>query len=87
MSSGWNYKIALDKGQTIIPSMIGVKGVLEDKTEFVFGYEALALTGENYQDEDVTVFYDIKRWISDADRKQSVTLKTDINTRSTEKKC
>ncbi len=66
-------KIALD--QTIIPSMIGVKGVLEDKTEFVFGYEALALTGENYQDEDVTVFYDIKRWISDADRKQSVTLK------------
>ena len=68
-------KIALDKGQTIIPSMIGVKGVLEDKTEFVFGYEALALTGENYQDEDVTVFYDIKRWISDADRKQSVTLK------------
>lgn len=68
-------KIALDKGQTIIPSIIGVKGVLEDKTEFVFGYDALALTGENYQDEDVTVFYDIKRWISDADRKQSVTLK------------
>lgn len=68
-------KIALDKGQTIIPSMIGVKGVLEEKTEFVFGYDALALTGETYQDEDVTVFYDIKRWISDADRKQSVTLK------------
>ena len=68
-------KIALDKGQTMIPSMIGVKGVLEDRTEFVFGYDALALTGENYQDEDVTVFYDIKRWISDADRKQSVTLK------------
>lgn len=68
-------KIALDKGQTIIPSMIGVKGALEDRTEFVFGYDALALTGENYQDEDVTVFYDIKRWISDADRKQSVTLK------------
>lgn len=68
-------KIASDKGQTIIPSIIGVKGVLEDKTEFVFGYDALALTGENYQDEDVTVFYDIKRWISDADRKQSVILK------------
>ena len=68
-------KIALNKGQTIIPSMIGVKGVLEEKPEFVFGYDALALTGENYQDEDVTVFYDIKRWISDADRKQSVTLK------------
>lgn len=68
-------KIALDKGQAIIPSIIGVKGVLEDKTEFVFGYDALALTGENYQDEDVTVFYDIKRWISDADRKQGVILK------------
>lgn len=68
-------KIALDKGQTIIPSMIGVKGVLEEKTEYVFGHAALSLTGETYQDEDVTVFYDIKRWISDADRKQSVTLK------------
>lgn len=68
-------KIALDKGQAIIPSMIGVKGVSDEKTEFVFGYDALALTGETYQDEDVTVFYDIKRWISDADRKQSVTLK------------
>lgn len=68
-------KVALDKGQTIIPSVIGVKGVLEDKTEFVFGYDAVALTEENYQDEDVTVFYDIKRWISDADRKQAVILK------------
>ncbi len=68
-------KIASDKGQTMIPSMIGIKGVMEDRIEFVFGYDALALTEENYQDEDITVFYDIKRWISDADRKQSVILK------------
>lgn len=68
-------KIAVEKGKAIIPSIIGVKGVLEDKTEFVFGNDALDLSGQTYQDEDITVFYDIKRWISDADRKQGVVLK------------
>lgn len=68
-------KIAVEKGKAIIPSIIGVKGVLEDKTEFVFGNDALVLSGQTYQDEDITVFYDIKRWISDADRTQGVVLK------------
>lgn len=68
-------KIALDKGKAIIPSIIGVKGVMEDRAEFVFGNDAQELQGQNYQDEDVTVFYDIKRWISDADRKEGVILK------------
>lgn len=68
-------KIALEKGKAIIPSIIGVKGVLEDKTEFVFGNAALDLSDQTYQDEDITVFYDIKRWVSDADRKQGVVLK------------
>lgn len=68
-------KIALEQGKAIIPSIIGVKGVLEDKVEFVFGYDAQKLPGDNYQDEDVTVFYDIKRWISNAERKEGVILK------------
>ena len=31
---------------------------------------------QNYRDEDTAVFYDIKRWISDADRVESVILKS-----------
>lgn len=68
-------KIAIEKGKPIIPSIIGVKGVREEKTEFVFGNDALELSGQTYQDEDIAVFYDIKRWISDTDRKQGVVLK------------
>lgn len=68
-------RVAVDKNSTIIPSVIGVKEVLDDKIEFVFGNDAQILYGQNYQDEDVTVFYDVKRWISDADRKESVILK------------
>ncbi len=68
-------RIAMDKGSGIIPSIIGVKGVLDDKIEYVFGHDAQNLYRQNYQDEDVTIFYDVKRWISDSDRKESVILK------------
>lgn len=68
-------RIAVDTGNNIIPSVIGVKEVLDDKIEFVFGCDAQNLYRQNYQDEDVTIFYDIKRWISDVDRMESVILK------------
>lgn len=66
--------IANVNGTPIIPSIIGVKTTEGDKTEFLFGDDARALTEENYRDEDVAVFYDIKRWVSDADRSESVIL-------------
>ncbi|MEY8356568.1 hypothetical protein AALB39_24895 [Lachnospiraceae bacterium 54-53] len=59
----------------IIPSVIGVEESGEGRHGFVFGYEALAMAGQNYQDEDVPVFFDIKRWISDAGRQEGVILK------------
>lgn len=59
----------------IIPSVIGVEECEEGKHGFVFGYEALALGKQNYLDEDVPVFFDIKRWISDAERMEGVILK------------
>lgn len=74
MSDG-STRIVIEQGSGLIPSVIGVKEVLDDKMEFVFGHEAQDLYRHNYQDEDVTIFYDIKRWISDADRKESVILK------------
>jgi len=66
---------AVDHGSGLIPSIIGVKEIREDRLRFVFGHDALSLYQQTYQDEDVTIFYDVKRWVSDADRKESVILK------------
>lgn len=56
----------------MIPSIIGVKGVENGKPVYCFGYEAKALTGHSYQDEDSPLFYDIKRWVSAPERMQQV---------------
>ncbi|MGN0288403.1 MAG: hypothetical protein ACI4DQ_02155 [Lachnospiraceae bacterium] len=57
---------------TLIPSIIGIKGIKEGQPVYCFGYEAKALAGKSYQDEDSPLFYDIKRWVSAPDRKQQV---------------
>ena len=80
-------RIATAKGKTIIPSVIGVQEKAGGETEFLFGYDAQEMNRQNYRDEDAAVFYDIKRWISDADRVESVILKVDINTSFREKRC
>lgn len=69
-------KIAKAGNGHIIPSVIGVEERGEGKHGFLFGYEALVLEKQNYQDEDVPVFFDIKRWISDPDRLEGVILKS-----------
>lgn len=69
-------QIATTKGKTIIPSVIGVRERTGGETEFLFGYDAQEMNRQNYRDEDAAVFYDIKRWISDADRVESVVLKS-----------
>ncbi len=61
-------------GTPVIPSVIGVRVTEGERTEFLFGEEALALTRQNYRDEDVAVFHDIKRWVSDAERSEGVIL-------------
>lgn len=71
-----SMKIAAVRGKTIIPSVIGVREKAGGGTEFLFGYDAQEMNRQNYRDEDTAVFYDIKRWISDADRVESVILKS-----------
>lgn len=68
-------KIAVARGTNIIPSLIGVKEKAGGEADFLFGYDAQVMNRQNYRDEDVALFYDIKRWISDADRTESVILK------------
>lgn len=67
-------RIAALKGTNNIPSVIGVEEKAGGGTQFLFGHDARSR--QNYRDEDVAVFYDIKRWISDADRTESVVLKS-----------
>ncbi|GLC81732.1 hypothetical protein [Lacrimispora brassicae] len=71
-------KIAACRDGYVIPSVVGIAGTNKEGLSFVFGYEAMILTQNNYQDQDVTVFYDIKRWISDPDRMERVILNNGI---------
>ncbi|MDF2871330.1 MAG: molecular chaperone [Anaerocolumna sp.] len=68
-----NYVIYLkeEEGDTespVLPSVIGVTKIEEDKVDYVFGYQADRLFHMSYIDEGFCVFYDLKRWISDAER-------------------
>lgn len=68
-------KIASAGGSTIIPSIIGIREKAGGGAEILSGHHAQTADRQDYQDGDVAVFYDIKRWISDADRVENVILK------------
>lgn len=58
----------------LIPSIVGVKYINEnnDEIEYIFGYDAMAASKKRYVDDSLTVFYDIKRWISDFEKDEKV---------------
>ncbi|WP_033164804.1 hypothetical protein [Clostridium sp. KNHs205] len=68
-----NYVMYLieEEGKTespVLPSVIGVTKIEDDKVDYVFGYQADRLFHMSYIDEGFCVFYDLKRWVSDAER-------------------
>lgn len=67
-------KIVRTEAGTVIPTVIGVENSGDGQLRYVFGYDALRLCRGNYRDEDVPVFFDIKRWVSDPERSESVIL-------------
>lgn len=69
-----SVKVAKSGSEYVIPSVIGVTGVHGEHTDYVFGQQAALLCRNNYSDQDIPVFYDIKRWISDPERKESIIL-------------
>ncbi|MGL5437485.1 MAG: hypothetical protein ACRDBO_19225, partial [Lachnospiraceae bacterium] len=71
-------KIAVCKDGHVIPSVIGIDEMIGNEPNYVFGYDAVLLSRNNYHDQDVPVFYDIKRWISDPNRVESVILHNGI---------
>ena len=64
----------------LIPSVVGVKHIREDKIEYIFGYDAMMESKKRYIDDGVSLFYDIKRWISDFEKSEKV---IDINEKTT----
>ncbi|MGN6710544.1 molecular chaperone [Anaerocolumna jejuensis] len=56
----------------VLPSVVGVTKIDGDKVEYVFGYQADRLFHMSYIDEGFCVFYDLKRWISDADKMEEL---------------
>ena len=71
----------------LIPSVVGIKhleknyNVSKDDSnldsekrivKYIFGYEALAESKKRYVDDNLTVFYDIKRWVSDYEKYEKV---------------
>lgn len=57
----------------LMPSVAGVLAVEQGKAEFVFGQAAVDLSNACYVDEGFSIFYDMKRWISDYGKEEEVT--------------
>lgn len=56
----------------LIPSVVGVKHIEEDRIEYVFGYDAMLESRKRYVDDGMSLFYDIKRWISNFEKEEKV---------------
>lgn len=69
-----SIKKASAGGSAIIPSIIGVQKKAGGSAELLLGHHAQAADSQDFHD-DIAIFHDIKRWISDADRVETVILK------------
>lgn len=61
------------KTTAICPSVIGVMAIEKSgAVEYVYGHEAKAIASNAYMDENFSLFYDIKRWISDYNKSEAL---------------
>ncbi len=58
--------------EMLLPSVIGVTAVEDADYRLAFGRKAVELAVASYIDEGFCVFYDIKRWISDYEKKEEI---------------
>lgn len=78
LANNTNYALFYDTSKdwqesTLFPSVVGVQSVEAGEPEYLFGYDAIRLADSSYIDEGFCVFYDIKRWIGDYERKEEIT--------------
>jgi len=69
----------------LIPTVVGIWDINGDEVQYVFGYEAQHLSQSVYAEEGFCVFFDIKRWVADLERKEEVTDKKGMRTFVTRK--
>ncbi len=62
-----------EKQQKLLPSVVGVVSVNHGEAQFVFGQTAVDLSNACYVDEGFSIFYDMKRWISDYEKEEEIT--------------
>lgn len=62
-----------EDGKKLMPSVVGVVSVNQGKPELVFGQSAVELSNACYVDEGFSIFYDMKRWISDYEKEEEIT--------------
>ncbi|MBQ6887088.1 MAG: molecular chaperone [Lachnospiraceae bacterium] len=62
-----------EDGKKLMPSVVGVIAVNHGEPRFVFGQTAVDLSNTSYVDEGFSIFYDMKRWISDYEKMEEIT--------------
>lgn len=62
-----------EEGNPLFPSVVGVVTVEQGKAQFVFGQTAVNMSNACYVDEGFSIFYDMKRWISDYEKEEEIT--------------
>lgn len=73
-----NYALFYDPSQDwketpLLPSVVGIRDLEDEEPGLLFGYDAAGLADASYLEEGFCVFYDIKRWMGDPDRKEEIT--------------
>lgn len=56
----------------VLPSVVGVVSIDGDHINYAFGHRADQLFHMSYIDEGFCVFYDLKRWVNDADKAEEI---------------
>lgn len=70
-----NYLYHIDtNGQTVptLPTVVGIKNVIDNEIEYVFGYEANRIFDISHMNDSFCVFYDIKRFVTDPEKLEEV---------------
>lgn len=70
-----NYLYHMNSENEIVPTLPTVVGVTEihgEKIKYIFGHEANRLFHMSHIDDGFSVFYDIKRFVSDPDKQEEV---------------
>ncbi len=56
----------------LIPSVVAIRSIGEENIEYMFAYDAIKESKRSYIDDGLTIFYDIKRWVSDFEKVEKV---------------